>query len=456
MLLTARYVLPVSQAHIENGAVLVRDGKIEDIGPALLLKTRYPEEEVMDFGLAALLPGFINCHTHLEYSAMRGIINDAPYAAWKTYMLEKEQQMSDEDWEDSALLGALEALASGITTVADMTTTGASARAASETGLRAIVYREVQAVLREEIDAEIERAEADIHAWSDDHADSRITVGIAPYSLYACHPMVLERVAELAQEYDLPLALHLAGSHEEYDFIRYGSSPFSIHGWADGHHPDESYPSILPTGVSPVRYVTNWGILDRPGTVCVHCTQVDADDIAILAEKEANVIYCPQPNAKLSMGTANVIEFLKEGITVGLGTDSPAAADSFDMLTAMKFGLLLQRALHDKNDFLTGAHMVRMATLDGAEALGIDHEVGSLDVGKKADIIALDLSTSHQVPTHYPNSAIVHTTDSLNVLMTMIDGDIVYTEEGGHRYFSEAQVDHVFNRAEDMRIKLRS
>jgi 5-methylthioadenosine/S-adenosylhomocysteine deaminase len=121
MLLIARYILPVSQSHIENGAVLVRDGRIEDIGYATKLKNRYPDEEQRDFGLAALMPGFVDAHTHLEYSAMRGLINDVPYAAWKLHIADKVKLFNPEDWEDSALLGSLEAVRSGITTIADIT-----------------------------------------------------------------------------------------------------------------------------------------------------------------------------------------------------------------------------------------------------------------------------------------------------------------------------------------------
>jgi 5-methylthioadenosine/S-adenosylhomocysteine deaminase len=141
MLLIARYVLPVNQPHIENGAVLVRDGCISDIGYATKLKTLYPDEEQRDFGLAALMPGFVDAHTHLEYSAMRGVINDVPYAAWKLHIAAKEELFTPEDWEDSALLGSLEAARSGITTIADITRTGASLKATQAVGLRGIIYR---------------------------------------------------------------------------------------------------------------------------------------------------------------------------------------------------------------------------------------------------------------------------------------------------------------------------
>ena len=172
MLLVARYVIPVSEPHIENGAVLVRDGRIVDVGSAGKLKTRYPNAPSKDFGLAAILPGFVDAHTHLEYSAMRGLINDAPYAAWKLHIADKEKMFSAADWDDSALLGALEVVRSGITTIADITATGASLKAARAVGLRGVIYREVGTMERKEVEPTLSQAFADVRQWQNFAAGS--------------------------------------------------------------------------------------------------------------------------------------------------------------------------------------------------------------------------------------------------------------------------------------------
>ncbi|MDR3307662.1 MAG: amidohydrolase family protein [Coriobacteriales bacterium] len=450
MLLVARYVLPVSRPHIENGAILVRDGRIEDIGYATKLKTRYPNEETRDFGLAALMPGFVDAHTHLEYSAMRGLINDVPYAAWKLHIAAKEKLFTLQDWEDSALLGSLEAVRSGITTIADITETGASRVAAQAVGLRGNIYREVGTMDRHEVDAVLEAAFADIEAWRTTSDPNRIHIGIAPSALYACHPLVFERVAAYAGD-GTPLAVHLAGSREEYEFIRYGSSPFSVHSTEQERGYGIDMPPWLATGVSPVRYILNWGVFQAPNVLAIHCVQVDDADIEKLAEYDIAIAVCTRCNAQLAMGVAPLTKFLKAGIRVGLGTDSPAATDATDPIAEMRLGMLLQRALGTRSNFLTAAQMIHLATLGAAEALRMDDEVGSLEVGKKADIIALDLSNSNQAPTHDPNSAIVHTASQETVLMTMIDGDILY--DGVHRH--AVDVERVFARAEEMRLKLR-
>ena len=223
MLLTARYVLPIATPHIENGAVLVRDDRIVEIGEFDRLRELHPDEPVKDFGLAVLLPGFVDLHTHLEYTAMRGLVDDLPYSSWKYQLLQKEQRFDSQDWDDSALLGALEALQSGITTIADVTSTGASGHAAQAAGLRAHIYRELATMDKREVASTMDRATDDIDAWRATTDSDRITIGIAPHAPYSCHPELFKRVAEYAQD-GTPVSLHLAGSKEEYQFVKYGSS----------------------------------------------------------------------------------------------------------------------------------------------------------------------------------------------------------------------------------------
>jgi len=448
MILTARYVLPIATPHIENGAVLVRGSEIVEIGDLEHLKELHPEEPIKDFGLAALLPGFVDLHTHLEYTAMRGLVDDLPYSSWKYQLLQKERLFSSQDWDDSALLGALEALQSGITTVADVTETGASGHAAQAAGLRGVIYRELSTMDKHEVDRVMERALEDIEAWSQTTDSERITVGIAPHAPYSCHPELFKRVAEYAQD-GTPVSLHLAGSHEEYQFVKYGSSMLAT----DVRDVfDSNAPLWLPTGVSPVRYVLQWGILDAPNIMAVHCTQVDEADIEVLASRDVSIAHCPRCNAKLGMGIAPITKFIQSGIRVGLGTDSPAASNSMDVFEEMRIGLLLQRAILGEEHFMIARQFVKMATLDAARALGVDDRVGSLEPGKQADIIAVDLSKSHQIPTHYPYGTLVHTANQENVLWTMIGGKVVYEA----REWPQLDQERIFARAEEMRMQLRS
>ncbi|MDR0308379.1 MAG: amidohydrolase family protein [Coriobacteriales bacterium] len=451
MLLLARYVLPVSSEHIENGAVYVKDGRIADIGYATKLKSLYPDEPTLDFGLSVIMPGFVDAHSHLEYTCMRGLINDVPYAPWKFLLNEKEQVLSPADWEDSALLGALETVRSGITTIADITSTGASLRAAQAVGLRGIFYREVGTMEKAEVDSALEAAYADIAAWRSGANPEYQRIGISPEALYTCHPLVFQHISEYAAD-GTPVAVHLAGSQEEYEFIRYGSSPFSVHSTEQERGYGIDMPPWLATGVSPVRYILNWGILDVPNILAIHCVHVDDEDIEFLEEADVAVAVCTRCNAQLGMGVAPVTKFLKAGLRVGLGTDSPAATETINPIGEMELTLLMQRALNKRASFLTASQMINLATLGAAKALGVDDQVGSLEVGKCADIIALDLSNSSQAPTHDPNSAVVHTTGPANILMTMVGGEILYN---GHHLHS-VDVKRVFARTEEMRLKLRA
>lgn len=427
MLLNASYVLPITSEPIAKGSVLVRDGKIIDIGSQELLRLRYPEEEVRDFGKSALMPGLIDLHTHVENAVMRGAVHDVPYTTWVMSTVEIGSKMAVADWYDSAVLGGLEALSSGITCIADITASGAAGVAAQRLGMRGVIYREVGAMDKHRINFAMSQAENDIYHWRQEVDADRVTIGIAPAAIYACHPSVFTRVSELAQRENLPVAIHVAGNREEYDFVRYGSSPFSVHVMGE----DRGYveiPPWLPTGTTPVKYAAEWGAFEADNVMAIHCVHVDDADIKKLKEYDVSVGVCPRCNAQLGMGVAPIDKFLQAGLRLGLGTDSPAATDTIDMMEEMRLGMLIQRAINPKV-FLGAASMLEMATLGGAKALRIDDKVGSLDIGKQADIIAVDLSGSHQAPATDPIAAIVNTCNGTDVLMTMVDGKILYEKD---------------------------
>lgn len=453
MILTARYVIPVSDHHIEHGAVLVRGEEIIAVGAFGALREAYPEEPVRDFGLAALMPGFVDLHTHLEYSAMRGLVDDLPYSRWKLQVMGLEERFSTEDWRDSALLGALEALQSGITTIADITKSGASAEAVSAAGLRAHVYREVSTMEKSSVEGVMDEATSDVDAWQS-AGGPRVSVGIAPHAPYSCHPELFRKVAAYANESGRPVAIHLAGSREEFDFVKYGSSRLAVvfrREYGGNVPTSHEAPPWLPTGVSPVRYVLQWGLFDVPSLLAVHLTQVDDEDIEVLASRDIAAAYCPRCNAKLAMGLAPLTKFVSAGMRVGIGTDSPAASNSMDMFEEMRIGLLLQRAVLGEEKWLPARQFVGLATLDAARALRMDDRVGSLEPGKQADIIAVDLSHSHQIPTHYPYSTLIYTANQENVLFTMVGGEVLF--ENGQ--CTKLDCERLTTRAEEMRVKLR-
>lgn len=450
MLLTAQYVLPISSEPIHKGAVLVRDGFVRDVGSADMLRLRYPEEEVKDFGQAALMPGLVDLHTHLENAVMRGIVHDVPYVTWITSLLEYSSKMDVADWYDSAILGGLEALSSGITCVADITSTGAACTATQKLGMRSIIYREVGAMDKRRVSFAMRQAENDIYHWREEVDPERITIGIAPAAMYMCHPSVYGSVGELAKRENLPVAMHMAGNREEYKFIKYGSSPFAVHSM-DQKRGFVEVPPWLPTGTTPVSYALNWGAFEADNVLAIHCVHVDDEDVKRLKRYDVAVAVCPRCNAQLGMGVAPMGSFLRAGLRVGLGTDSPAATDSTDMFEEMRLGMLLQRALN-ANSFLDSQTALELATLGSARALKIDDKVGSLEIGKCADIIAVDLSGSHQTPTTDPVSVLVNTCSGTDVLMTMVGGKVLYEKD---RWNVGVEVARSIARVIEIRSKLR-
>lgn len=450
MLLCAQYILPITAKPLQEGAVLIRNGVIRDIGTADMLKVRYPDEEVADYGQAALMPGLVDLHTHLENSVMRGIVHDVPYTTWIVSILEKSAKMDVGDWYDSAILGGLEALSSGITCIADITTTGAACTATQKLGLRSVIYREVGAMDKRRVDYAMRVAENDILHWREEVDAERITIGVASAAMYACHPSVFGKVSEFAAKEDIPVAMHLAGSREEYKFIKYGSSPFAVH-TMDQKRGYVEIPPWLPSGTTPVRYALNWGAFESSNVLAIHCVHVDDEDIKKLKEYDVAVAACPRCNAQLGMGVAPLTKFLRAGLRTGLGTDSPAATDSTDILTEMRIGMLVQRAVN-VGEFLDSQTMLEMATIGGARALKLDEQIGSLEVGKRADIIAIDLSGSHQTPTTDPVSAVVNTCTGADVLMTMVDGAMLYEKNKWH---VDVEVSKKIARVIEIRGKLR-
>ncbi len=308
MLLCAQYILPVTSEPIVDGAVLVRDGVIRDIGSADMLRLRYPDEEVVDQGLAAIMPGLVDLHTRLEQSVLRGVVNDAPYVEWLSEVARKSARLEAVDWFDSAILGGLDALSSGITTVADITTTGASCTAVNKLGLRSVIYRSVAAMDRDRINAAMQLAQKDILHWREEVDSDRVTIGIAPAPLFTNHPATLTAVSQFATKENLPVAMWLAGSREECDFVRYGSSPFQVHG-GDVKRGYVEIPPWLPTGVSPVRYALNWSAFDAPNVMIVGAVCVDDADLKKLREYNVAVCVCPRACAQLGMGIAPLDEF---------------------------------------------------------------------------------------------------------------------------------------------------
>ena len=399
--LSADWVLPVGAPPIRDGAVAIEDGRIAAVG------TRDELGSGIEYEDAAILPGFVNAHSHLEYAVYAGFGDGLPFAPWILIHVERKARIGPEEMEAIARLGAAECLASGITTVGDCSFSGAAATACADLGLRAVVYLEVFGVTTEQLETRFAPTRERIAGSLGD----LVRLGVSPHAPYTVSPELYEASLELG----LPVATHLSESLDEDTWMRTGEGPWKALA-------DELPP---PPGASGIRLLAARGLLRR-GMLAAHCVTVDSEEIALLAEHGVAVAHCPRSNAILGCGTAPLRELLEAGITVGLGTDSPASAPSFDMFEELRTALYLARARERRPEALTATEALELATLGSARALGLGDEIGSLEPGKRADLAVVSLEGSPFLPWEDPAAAVVLGGSPERVTATLVDGEIRY------------------------------
>ena len=410
----AQWVLPMDAPPIDGGEVVVEDGLIAAIRPR-----RTPAAQCRDFGDAVLLPGLVNAHSHLEYTALRGFLEDVPFFPWIRALTAAKASLTAEDWLWSARLGALECAASGITTLGDNTDAGVTMRVLSGSGQRGIVYQELFGIDdREPVGPIIAALQAKIAAHRS-LASDRVAVGVSPHALYTIRPALFEAINAYVAAEHLPTSIHIAESPAESALTELGEGPFAEMyarrgiTWQAPHE-------------TPTEYANQSGALG-PNTLAVHCVHQTAADIALLADRRAAIIHCPKSNAKLGAGIAPLSRWLKTpNLRVGLGTDSAVSNNSLDLWEEMRFALLLQRAKLEDAEAVTARDVLHLATLGGADAMGLSAQIGSLTPGKRADLIAVSLTQPHTVPATDPYAALVYSASASDVIFTLCDGEVIY------------------------------
>ena len=386
----ARWVVPVSAPPVRDGAIAVRDGRLAYVGP----RSSAPRGEVLDLGDALILPGLVNTHTHLELTAMRGFLEDLPFVEWigrlqraKTTMLSAESML------DAARLGIAEGLLAGVTTFADTCDSGVAVEAMRAMRVRGIMYQEVFGPDPASCDEAIASLREKLAAHRA-IASSMVRVGVSPHAPYTVSDQLFEAVAALATEMDLPMAVHIAESAEEDAFVRDATGAF-----ADGHRA-RGLP-VAPRADSPVALLHRLGVLaKRP--LLIHCVRTAEQDIRAIATAGCAIAHCPASNAKLGHGMAPLADWLDQGITVGLGSDSMASNNRMHILEEARLAIFAHRARSPGRPALPAARALELATIDGARCLGLDGEIGSLEVGKSADFAAFSLDDMVAIPNANP------------------------------------------------------
>jgi 5-methylthioadenosine/S-adenosylhomocysteine deaminase len=420
-ILTADYVLPIAAPPIEDAGVVVDGSEILAVGKRGEIVKNFPAAEVKDFGQAAILPGFVNCHSHLEITSMRGALDDVEhdFSAWLLKLNEIRAGMSDEDIRDAAIAGATEGMQAGVTCFGDIGRYGVAGFEALKTvGLRGILFQETDFSAEDEAAAaDLEKLIAKFETLRQTETDL-VKVGLSPHSPYTVSPRLFQLIADFAVENNVKLTIHAAESTDEDELLRHGTGFFT-----------EVYKKYGVTWQSPlcstIEYLDRLGVL-RAKPLLAHCVTVSDSDIELIGNSGSSIAHCPKSNAKFGHGYAPFESFLDGGIAVGLGSDSVASNNVCDLLEESRYAALSARNRPASRRFLTAKEMLETATLGGARSLGLDHQIGTLEPGKQADIIAIALTQAAQHPINDIHTALVFASNARDVRMTMVAGNIIY------------------------------
>ncbi|MEK6407698.1 MAG: 5'-deoxyadenosine deaminase [Acidobacteriota bacterium] len=412
LLITGATVITLDgQNNIFDGDVFVEHGRIVALGRSLTAG-EYKAAEVIDARGSVLLPGFVQTHIHLCQTLFRGAADDLSLIEWLTKRIwPMEAAHTAESIYASARLGIAELIRGGTTCALTMETvrhTDAVFAAVEESGFRATIGKcmmdkgdDIPAALREQTEASIAESLTLLDRWHG-RADGRIRYCFAPRFAVSCTRKLLERVAQLSRERGVMVHTHASENKDEIEMVE------------------------RETGRRNIEYLNDVG-LAAPNVMLAHCVHLNSAEMKVLKQTGTHVAHCPSSNLKLGSGFAPVLEMLDQGISVSLGADGAPCNNRLDMFTEMRTAALIQKALHGA-EALPSLRVLRMATIDGARALGLGGEIGSIETGKRADLTLVSVNRPHMTPHPDPVSAMVYAAQASDVETVLIDGRVVMRE----------------------------
>ncbi|MEM3641541.1 MAG: amidohydrolase [Candidatus Bathyarchaeia archaeon] len=395
-------ILPMKDKEIiKDGAIAIKNNEIVFVGKYASASGIRAEKRINAKGKVAV-PGLINCHTHVPMTLMRGIAEDKPLNVWlKDTVWPLEAKLTAEDIYASALLGCLEMIKSGTTCFADMYFhEEAVARAVKESGLRAVLAEGIIEAGNKALGEKMLKNSLKFAEKFRGYAEGRVTAMLGPHAAYSCSQELLVKVRDEASQLGVGVHIHLAESAEMFKEF-------------EKKH-----------GCSEVEFLNKLGFF-KAHVLAAHCINLSENDRRILAEHHVNAVYVPVANMKLGLGAARIKGLASLNVNVALGTDGPASNNTLDMFETMKVGALLQKLVYLNPEALSPYEVLRMATLNGAKALKLEKSVGSLEVGKKADVILIDFSKPHLKPLHDIYASIVYSARGSDVDTVIVDGKIL-------------------------------
>jgi 5-methylthioadenosine/S-adenosylhomocysteine deaminase len=387
---------------IKNAIVTLDGDKISYVGNDEDMFDK-SADYAFDWSNRLLMPGFVNGHAHLSITSLRGLAEDLPLFDWLTHGIYPYQAaMNEEDSLIANYLGCCELIDSGVTCVADFDGFSPLNEVIQKTGLRAtlnFVYMDKFLDQEGNSNVDIEQTIRNIKQQQE-KADNRITCTVGPHAPYSCSENLMSACSKIASQLGIGIHLHLSESTIEVE-------------WAK-----------KKWGMSPVKKVDELGLLNDK-TIAAHCVHLSEEDMNILSQRKVTVVHCPTSNAKLGNGVAPVREMINRNITVCLGTDSAVSNNNLSILKEMTLAAILQNVRYGKAGIISAAEIVRMATSSGARCVGLQNQIGSIEVGKKADLITIDTGKVHLSPLNDVYASIVYSTIASDVDSVIIDGKIV-------------------------------
>ena len=411
MIILARKILPITSPDIENGALLIKKTKIEDLGTQKMILRKYPKERVVDLKDKLIMPGLLNIHAHLELSWLRDVIGEkSNFFEWVMELVELRRKEVKDIATESAADGLREAIKTGTTCIADTTSLETSVPYLIKSGIRAMIYLEILGMDESRADDILEVLQSRLDSL--DTLPDRIMTGLSPHAPYSVSGKLFRMLSKFSSTNGLCLSTHLSETKDEYLHMR--GRPSALDGYMKRFGWDTFKPNRGRTSVS---FVNKYNLLSN--CIAVHCVHVNNRDIALLKSARASVAHCPRSNHYLNAGLAPISEMLDAGVNVGIGTDSLASNLDLNMWNEMRFAYLVNN--------LPARKVFEMATINGAKALRIDEVTGSLEPGKDADIIAIDTPAS---TLKDPYQRLLLDTERDDIALTMVQGKAIYSKDG--------------------------
>ena len=426
---------------VHNGTILTMDSQDTIISDGMLAisgstisyigkneKGPIKANKELDTHGGLILPGLINSHTHAAMSLFRGLADDLPLMEWlHNYIFPVEGKMDADFVRVGTLLACAEMILSGTTTFCDMYLFEEEvARAAKETGMRSVVGEVIYDFPSPNygtLEKGFMYTEELIERWK---KDPLINIAVEPHSLFTCGEELLVKANDLAIRKGVPLILHLAETKEEVKEIE------------------------KRFGKRPVKHLKHLGLLGSH-LIVDHCVHINESEIELLAENNVCVVHNPESNMKLASGVAPVPAMIAKGITVGLGTDGCASNNNLDLFGEMDMAAKLHKVNNLDPTVMNAQTLIQMTTIDGAKVLGLDKITGSLEVGKRADLIVIDTNKPHLVPMYNPYSHLVYAANGHDVKHSIIDGNIVMED----RRLLTLDVEDIIERSKEKSNKVK-